>query len=296
MGKLNLLLTGGSGFIGRNIRESFLSEKYNILSPSRAELDYGNDDNVRDYFEHHSFDVVIHTAGKPGHRRAQDATNILQANSRMFFNLVNCQFAWKKLIIIGSGAVYGMDYYLPKMPETYFGTHIPKDDHGFSKYIIGKLLPSLENVYDLRVFGIYGKYEDYSIRFISNAICKTLFDLPITLKQDRFFDYIYIDDLMPILDHFIQHSPKEKAFNITPDKSTGLLEIAGIVNQLAGNGNEIKVTTEGRALEYSGNNELLKKEIPHLTFTHLEEGVSKLREWYLENLGNIDGQKLLVDK
>jgi hypothetical protein len=29
--------------------------------------------------------------------------------------------------------------YIPKMPENYFGTHIPKDEHGYNKYIFGKM-------------------------------------------------------------------------------------------------------------------------------------------------------------
>lgn len=33
-----ILLTGGNGFIGRNIRESFLIEKYRILFPPSCEL------------------------------------------------------------------------------------------------------------------------------------------------------------------------------------------------------------------------------------------------------------------
>jgi len=49
--KLNVLLTGGSGFIGRNILESFLAEKYNIVAPRHAELDLIDDDAVKHFFE-----------------------------------------------------------------------------------------------------------------------------------------------------------------------------------------------------------------------------------------------------
>ena len=53
---------------------------------------------------------------------------------------------------------------------------------------------------ELRLFGVFGRHEDYAIRFISNAICKTLFDLPITLRQNRTFSYLYVDDLGPIVE------------------------------------------------------------------------------------------------
>ncbi|MBL7936388.1 MAG: NAD-dependent epimerase/dehydratase family protein, partial [Bacteroidia bacterium] len=222
---MKILVTGGNGFIGKNIKESYLAEKYTIVAPSRLELDCSDDDSVEKYFKKHSFDVVIHSAAKAGHRNATDTSNLFLTNSRMMFNLLKHQNSWGKLLNMGSGAIYDMQNYIPKMPETYFGTHIPKDEHGYNKYIFGKLLPSLNHVYDFRIFGVFGKYEDYAIRFISNAICKSLFDLPITLRQNKKFDYLYINDLMPILEHFIENNPTEKAFNITPDNSVELLKI-----------------------------------------------------------------------
>src|SRR5579859_232704 len=214
---MKVLLTGGSGFIGKNIKESFLSEKYDIYAPPRTELDCFNDNTVKNFFSKHSFDVVVHAAIKPGHRNAADTSNLCFVNSRMTFNLLKYKDSWGKLINMGSGAIYGMEHYQPKMKEEYFGVHIPVDEHGYNKYILGLLLPHYKNVVDFRIFGIFGKYEDYAIRFISNAICKAVFDLPITIRQNRKFDYIYIDDLMPVIDYFIVNEFKYSEYNITPD-------------------------------------------------------------------------------
>jgi len=293
---MKILLTGGSGFIGKNIIESYLAEKYTIYSPSRSELDCSNDESVANYFYKNSFDVVIHSAAKAGHRNAKDTSNLLYTNSRMVFNLLKFQDSWGKLINMGSGAIYDMTNYLPKMKESYFGTYIPLDEHGYNKYIFGKLLPSLENVFDLRIFGIFGKYEDYAIRFISNAICKSLFDLPITLRQNRKFDYLYIDDLMPVLEFFIENSPNEKAFNITPDEPIELLEIANIVKNFSKKDIDIIVAQEGIGMEYSGDNNLLRSEIPNLKFTPIEKAVGELYGWYKKNLKMINNNLLMIDK
>jgi GDP-L-fucose synthase len=293
---MKILVTGGNGFIGRNIRESYLSQKYEIVAPSRNELDCSNDKNVEEYFKKHSFDVVIHSAAKAGHRNATDTNSLFLINSRMMMNLLKHQSSWGKLLNMGSGAIYDMENYLPKMSEDYFGTHIPKDEHGYNKYIFGRLLSSLEHVYDFRIFGIFGKYEDYAIRFISNAICKSIFDLPITLRQNKKFDYLYIDDLMPVLDHFIEHDPTNKAFNITPDDSVQLLQIAQLVKTISKKDIDILVAQEGLGLEYSGNNSLLKKEIKSLEFTPLERSVQELYEWYLKNKNNLNKDLLISDK
>lgn len=293
---MRVLVTGGSGFIGRNIKESYLAQKYTIVAPSRIELDCSDDKSVDAFFKKQSFDIVIHSATKPGHRNAADTSNLFLTNSRMMFNLLKHQSSWGKFINMGSGAIYDMQNYLPKMPETYFGTHIPKDEHGYNKYIFGKLLPSLNNVYDFRIFGIFGKYEDYAIRFISNAICKSIFDLPITLRQNKKFDYLYVNDLMPILEHFIENTPAEKSFNITPNNSIELLDVAKLVKQVSAKNIEIKVEQEGFGLEYSGDNSLLKSEIKNLQFTPIKDAVHELYIWYLENKNMINKEFLLTDK
>ena len=151
-------------------------------------------------------------------------------------------------------------------------------------------------MYDFRIFGIFGKYEDYAIRFISNAICKAIFDLPITLRQNRKFDYLYINDLMPILEHFIDHNPSEKSFNITPDHSVALLEIAQLIKSVSNKDIEIKVSQDGLGLEYSGDNSQLRTEIKGIHFTPLEQAIEELYNWYLQNKNNIHKYYLLIDK
>ena len=293
---MKILLTGGNGFIGKNIKESYLSQKYELVAPSRYELDCSDDKSVETFFKKHSFDVVIHSAAKAGHRNANDVSNLFLTNSRMMFNLLKYQNCWGKLLNMGSGAVYDMQNYLPKMKEDYFGTHIPKDEHGYNKYIFGKLLPSLSNVYDFRIFGIFGKYEDYAIRFISNAICKSIFELPITLRQNKVFDYLYINDLMPVLEHFIENNPTEKAFNVTPNSSIELLHIAELVKTISKKDIEISVAQEGFGMEYSGDNSLLNNEIKNLKFTPIESSIEELYSWYVENKNNLNKNLLISDK
>ncbi len=293
---MNILLTGGSGFIGRNILESFLARKYTIVAPSHNELDLIDEERVRSFFLQNEIDVVIHAGAKPGHRNAKDPSNIFHANSRMFFNIMRNADHFRKVIVIGSGAVYDMRYYQPKMKEEYFDEHVPVDEHGYNKYVCGKFIELIDNMVDLRVFGIFGKYEDYAIRFISNLICKAIFDLPLTMKQNRKFDYLYIDDLMPVLDHFIQNETRYKEYNVTPDESVELYAIAQRIRDLSGKDLPIVVSQEGMGSEYSGDNSRLREEMPELRFTPLDEAIKKLYAWYSDNKTLINRELLLRDK
>jgi len=291
-----ILLTGGSGFVGKNILESYLAHKYEIAAPSRAQLDLSNEKSVETYFRDKNFDTIIHSAAKPGHRNAKDVSKIYCTNTKIFYNLINHHEKFEKLINIGSGAIYDMRNYKPKMKENYFGINIPEDEHGFCKYKLGKFIQKSDSIVDLRIFGIFGKYEDYAIRFISNAICKTLFDMPITIKQNRKFDYICIDDLMPVLEFFIENHVKYKSYNVTPDESIELFEIAQKILRVSGKNLPVLIKDEGLGLEYSGDNSLLKSEFKDIKFTKIDDSIKELYEYYLQNKQKIDKELLLNDK
>jgi len=293
---LNVLLTGGSGFIGKNTQESFLAQKYRILAPRHAELDLLDEECVRRYFADKTIDVVIHSAAKPGHRNVKDTSGVYYCNARMFFNLVRNADKFGKMINIGSGAVYDMRFYQPKMKEEHFDTHVPVDESGFNKYTCYKYIERTENLVDLRVFGIFGKYEDYAIRFPSNMICKALFGLPLTMRQNRRFDYVYIDDFMNVLDYFISEKAAFTAYNVTPDSAIELYEIARIVRDLAGGELPIVVAKEGMGLEYSGDNARLRKEMPGMRYQPISLAIEKLFSWYQQNKAFLDMGLLAVDK
>ncbi len=292
---MNILVTGGSGFLGRNICES-LTRKFTVYCPGRAELDLTDDVSTQSYFKHHDIDVVINGAWKPGHRNATDISNLVYTNTRIFMNLVRNKHRFRKLINLGSGAVYDMRYYAPKMKELYYDAHVPVDDTGFTKYVYNKQIELLDGFVDLRLFGVFGKYEDYAIRFISNAICKSLFDLPITLRQNRIFDYLFVDDLLPILEHFIIHDAAHKSYNATPDHSIDLLSLAEMVRDNSGKELPILVAADGMGPEYSGDNNRLRAEISDLKFTPIQSSVEQLYAWYSDHKHLIDRDVLLVDK
>jgi len=288
-------MTGGSGFIGKNLSER-LSPKHEVVAPSHRELELLDEIAVRSFFEKHFFDAVIHSAVKPGHRNAKDLSNQLYSNTRMFFNIARNANRFGKMIFIGSGAVYDLRNYIPKMKEEYFDTHVPADEHGFSKYIIAKYIERVNNIVEMRIFGIFGKYEDYAVRFISNAICKTLHNLPITIKQNRRFDYLYIDDLLPVVEHFLLNEGRHKAYNVTPDSSIDLYSLAEKVRSRSKTNVPIVVGEAGLAREYSGDNARLRGEMPHLDLTPIDQAISLLYDWYAAHIHLIEREKLLVDK
>jgi GDP-L-fucose synthase len=293
---MRMLLTGASGFTGRNLYEK-LSVKHSILAPGHDELDLTCQRDVDRYFESHDIDLVIHTAIKPMHRNAKDRSDLMMPNLSMYYNLEkNTEARGVRMFVTGSGSCYGHENYMPMMSEEYFGRHVPASVEGMVKYAVSKHILSSSNIYDLRIFGLFGKYEDYAIRFISNAICKSLFGLPITLRQDRRFHYLCIDDLADIIDAMMLAGMEHHAYNITPDTPVTLLELAEAIKKEMKSNCPIIVAETGFGAEYTGDNSRFKAEFPNVKFSYIIEKVKELIAWYRANKDMINQDLLLSDR
>jgi len=289
-----ILITGSTGFIGKNL-VNYLKEKYTLLTPKHKELDLLSQYEVNHYFMLHDIDYVIHCANFGGTRKPQSKGDILEKNTRMFFNLAENQDSYTRLFYLGSGAEYNKSRNLQNINETEFGFEIPNDEYGFSKYIISKYIEKSKKIYCLRLFGIFGKYEDFEFKFISNAIVKNLLHMPITIRQNVRFSWIYVDDFLKILDYILTHSTKNWVYNITPSTSTDLITIAQIINSYSDFQSEIRVENEGLNLEYSGNNERLMNEMPDMLFTPMDSAIQELIKYYSKILPTINSEIIRND-
>lgn len=282
-----ILLTGANGFIGRNIKEQF-RDIYCMDAPSHQELDLKNQRQVCAYLKNGKYDVIIHSANVNTTRnRSATEYDSLKGNLKMFYNLETCHEYYGKMLYFGSGAEYDMTNYIPDMKESFRGQFIPEDPYGFSKYIMSRQTEHTSNVYELILFGVYGKYEEWERRFISNAICRMLCGLPITISRNVYFDYLWIDDLVNIICWFIENEPRYKRYNVCSGQKADLLSIAERVREIGGSGCDIQVGEPGLKREYTGDNTRLLEEIGEFRFTGFDEGIRKLISYYRENIVQI---------
>jgi GDP-L-fucose synthase len=282
---MKILITGGSGFIGKNLTEQIHSE-YSIVSPTSKDLNLLDEEGVLSYLKKNRFDVIIHAATwnatKTSHK---DTSLVLENNLRMFFNLARASSYYKKMIYYGSGAEFDRNHWIPKMKEDYFDSFIPTDQYGFSKYLMNKYAEKAGNIYNLRLFGVFGKYEDWQIRFISQTCCRTIYNLPITINQNVNFDYTYIDDVVKITNWFIHHEPKSKTYNVCTGNTYTLTDLAKRVFSVSGNHQEIRIVNEGMGREYSGDNTKLISEMKGFNFRTMNDCIAELYKWYQNNVG-----------
>jgi len=293
---MKILITGASGFIGRNISEQ-LKDRYKIYAPSSSELDLLEDDKVSRYLKANNFDVVIHAASWNATRNSKkNLKKVLNNNLRMFFNIARNGNCFGKMIYYGTGAEYDRGHWIAKMKEEYFDLYVPQDDYGFSKYIISKYTERSRNIYNLRLFGVFGKYEDWEIRFISNACCKAIYSLPIAIRQNLFIDYLDIEDLIKITEWFIGNDAGERIYNVCTNKALDLLSLARKVIAASGKKLDILIKKPGLGVEYSGSNEKLIREMGEYSFKDIDASIADLYKWYLSKKNEIKKELLVNDK
>src|SRR5208282_2172561 len=294
---MRILITGGSGFIGRNLAEQ-LASTYDVLAPSSVELDLLNELAVREYLDAHRFDVILHSATTRSNRRLAAPPDMLDRNCRMFFNLARNldgkHERFSKMIHFGSGAEYDHTQLPARVREDYFDTRVPRDPYGFSKYICAKYIERSDRIVDLRLFGVFGAYEDYTVRFISNACCRALKGLPIVLRQDIVFDYLYIKDLVKLTMWFIENNAHHKAYNVCTGRPVALTELARIVAQVSGRNPNVSVMAEGMGPEYSADNSRMLTEMGGYQFWDLQGSITDLYSWYEHH--EVDVESLRFDE
>lgn len=282
--KRRIFVTGSSGFIGRNLVES-LRDRYTIYAPTSKQLNLLDTQAVSRYIKKYAFDTVIHTATHNATATStKDRSQVFSSNIRMFMNVARLHHSYRRMIYFGSAAEYHKEKIPKYVKEEFFDCHVPVTDYGFSKYLMAKIALPSANIYDLRLFGVYGKYEDHRIRFISNALFNVIHNRDIRIHQNAWFDYLYVDDLAPIIDWFIRvKNLKHHAYNVCSGTAYQLKTIASTILRVTKSKKKIIVEQKGNKPPLVGDATRLHKEIGTLSMTPLEQGIAALYGWYKDH-------------
>ena len=295
---MNIFITGAKGFIGSHLNEYIKKNypEYNLFTPSSKELNLIDELTVDNYIQSNNIDIIIHLANKGGDRNSIDFESITEYNLRIFFNIIKHEKDVKRIISFGSGAEYGKHNPIIDVKENDYLNLQPLDQYGFYKSITSKYIEKSNNIVQLRIFGAYGEYEDYRFKFISNAIVKNLLKLPIVINRNVYFDFLYIDDLINMIDWFIHNQSNEKIYNVTRGQKIDLLTLSNIINESSSYKSEIKVLNDGLNNEYTSNNNRLLNELGNdFRFTSHRDAIIKMRDYFRYNLDKLDQETIKND-
>jgi len=288
-----ILILGASGFIGRNLKEEFSKDtELEIFAPSHSELDLLNEETTSKYIKEGNFDVIFHCVVAKASNTSTEEW-IVEQDKKMYFTVRNCSEYFGKMIYIGSGAEYDKRFPIQKVGEEDIGKSIPVSSYGLAKYEIGQDIEKSDNIYNFRVFGMFGFGENWRTTFISNAICKSLYGYPISIRQDVEFTYMWIKDFCKIAGWAIDSDLKWHTYNMGTLHTYRLTELAAVIKQVTGNEMPVFICRKGLANEYTATGKRLKAEFPEWEETPMQEAVSQLYEEYKQHKDEISLQTLI---
>lgn len=229
---MKILITGTNGYIGQALLQG-LNREWTLTPLTRQEADLTNLSSLKNFLQDKYFDVIIHCAVSGGKRTDIDSVDVLDNNLQMYYNLIKCREHFGKFIYFGSGA---------EKQDTFYG---------LSKKVMLKSIQGKDNFYNIRVYAVFDEFELDS-RFIKTNIKKYLQKEPISIFKNKTMDFFYMEDLILLVEHYINTDTLPKEIDCTYNSSETLLSIAQKINTLDSYTVPIIVQSEDMDSPYSG--------------------------------------------
>lgn len=224
---MRILITGGNGFVARNLIKELQEHELTIIT--RSDFDLRDTDAVDKFFKNKSFDFVLHTATAGGSRLQSDDSDVLLDNITMFYNLLKHKSKYRKFINFGSGAEMDrrtdINLLYPDHKKSF-----PIDPYGLSKNVIARLIEPLPDFYNIRIFNVFGE-DELETRFIKANIKRYINKEPIIIHQNKLMDFFYIEDLVELIKYFLDNNLLFKEVNCSYKTKYSLNDIAKIINE-----------------------------------------------------------------
>jgi nucleoside-diphosphate-sugar epimerase len=244
---MRILITGVSGFIGRNLFH-FLSTEHDVFGVSRTLvnhenceiLDFLNINQVKKYFRNNHYDIIINLVSKMASIETAKDIGLFTENLKIQTNIIEGLRDYGKCVFINfsSSSVY------PNMNGEFFEDSIIDPSYnsdclyGLSKFNSEVLYKFLFNkkikLINLRVGYVYGKGMKQSrIQKVFERELKEKNTITVFGNGERVIPQIEINQLSKIINKFIKN-PHEGVFNIAKE-NLSLITIAERIIKNKGN-------------------------------------------------------------
>jgi nucleoside-diphosphate-sugar epimerase len=234
--KNKILVTGASGFFGKNLFEQW-HNRYNLVGVDIKDCDIRVPQGLVPYIA--GSNTVIHCAARtriePSWNNYKDYYDTNLTASQQLFELCQQQSV-KKFIYFSSSSVYGNSEHLVQRELDVLK---PTNPYAVSKAAAEQALTaqSLKGSTELtivRPFTMYGKYMEVSSY---SLVIPRFFDAvkenkPLLLEGggDQTRDFVHVDDALSALDLILEHSRGGDIYNIGSGMSYSVKELANLIS------------------------------------------------------------------
>lgn len=309
--ELDVLITGGAGFLGRHFAHSHIVQGHNVVLVDDFSSGYAFDDlpsevqkrvtvmDIREWMRTDTtpnWDIVYHFAA-PNASRFKSHGDPLYSSLALSIDSEFFHWAWDhtELVVYASGAgVYGTGLKSSvgsgEMSEEMFDPlseswSTPEDMNGFAK-MAGEMLAQSATKYGLhtlciRPFNVYGEGQstDYPIPSIARRAVRKQDPLVVWGSGSQARDFIHVSDVVRITRARIDKGVTGfQALNLGTGNPTTIRDIADLCASVMGYAPQIQsdvTMPEGGVSHWSDISRMLKYGSPMVT---LREGLARVIE------------------
>lgn len=244
---MNVLVTGGAGFIGSHTVDKLIAADVTTVVIDRAEPKYKNEKAIyyrldlnspetEDVFKNHSFDCVIHLAAQasvavsvadPVH----DATDNVMASVRV---IELCKkYNVKRIIVSSSAALYAIPQYLPvdeKHPISFLSPYAVSK-HTMEEYV---KLSGLSYII-FRYANVYGPRQDPhgEAGVVSIFTEKMIKNQPLEIHGDgeQTRDFVYVSDVAEMNCRAVNSPVSGVVLNVSTNTQTSVNDLFSAIQR-----------------------------------------------------------------
>ena len=310
---MKILVTGGNGMVGNNIKEiislfpnnEFVFSNRSLQNENSVDLTKITD--VFTYFEKNKFDSIIHLAADVGglFKNLKNNTSIFSNNILINENIFKACIKYKvnRGIFILSSCIFPCEP--KKFPMNEDMIHESPPHYSNEGYAYAKRMMHLQCNNFNKDFGteficlvpvnLYGSHDNFNPedshlipglmhRFFNSNEKYTAYGSGRPLRQ-----FLYAKDFAKIICNILINKPEIKSgsFICCDDEEYSISEIVTILCDVM-NINYDKVhwdtSKSDGCMKKTVTNELFKDYFPHFTFTSLQEGLEETYDWYKKNI------------
>lgn len=310
---MKILLTGGTGFVGKNICQYLSGSHNNIISLGKNVYDLRDSYACKKALDYYQPDVIVHAAGSVGGIGANQKNpgKFMYDNLAMGMNMIEQtrQYIAKhnkrqsvKFILLGTVCAYPKFTPVP-FCESELWSGYPEETngpYGIAKKTLAKLAETYYEQYGMNVvnlipvnmYGPYDHFNDTTSHVIPALILK--FHRAKTLGEkfveiwgtgEASREFLYAEDCARAVNLAILHNPGPQPINIGTGKEIKIKDLAILIKNKIGYTGDIMFNKEKpdgqprRCLDVSRAKELLNFEAT----IDLENGLDKTLEYFYKD-------------
>lgn len=301
--KSRVLITGANGMVGSAlVRLLKQINEYQLLLPSRSELDLRNQKNVGDYFAAQQPDYVFHLAAIVGgiHANAAYPAKFIYDNTQMHSHVIHACYEYKikKLLFPGSACTYPKLANQPIHESSFLDGLIEPTNLAYAAAKINGIVmcQAYAKEHRLKVvipmptnaYGINDNFDTLGSHVIPalmkrfhEGVQQNVSEMVLWGSGKPLREFIYVDDLADAFYFLMQSYDRDEIINIGSMQEISIQSLAEKIAGVVGFKGEIKQDTtkpDGAPRKCLDSNKLFN--MGWRPKTSLDDGLKKMYEYH----------------